>query len=92
MEIYGDSGRTFIADVFAENGDAKVNARLIAAAPDLLKACQNLTDCLVWWSAEAGMSIFGNIAVDEDRARLYDKDTQKALSFADRLLNRLGAG
>ncbi len=32
---------TFVADVFDQNGDAKANARLIAAAPDLLDVCED---------------------------------------------------
>ncbi len=31
---------TFVADVFDQNGDAKANARLIAAAPELLEALE----------------------------------------------------
>jgi hypothetical protein len=33
---------TFVADVFDQNGDAKANARLIAAAPELLEALELL--------------------------------------------------
>jgi hypothetical protein len=31
---------TFVAEVFDQNGDAKANARLIAAAPELLVALE----------------------------------------------------
>lgn len=35
-EVYGNNGRDFIADIFNESESWKANARLIAAAPDML--------------------------------------------------------
>lgn len=40
-----------------ETGNAAANARLIAAAPDLLAALQMATHCLVWHEEQHGVGI-----------------------------------
>jgi len=44
FEIQTKGKETFIAEVYQENKDAKANAKLIAAAPDLLEACKKIED------------------------------------------------
>lgn len=49
IEVHDTFGRT--ASVWGDVGEeseAWANARLIAAAPDLLEACQNLLDIVGW--------------------------------------------
>jgi hypothetical protein len=38
--VVDDAHETFIAEVFDEHEEWRANARLIAAAPELLKACE----------------------------------------------------
>ena len=46
FEIQTKGKETFIAEVYQENKDAKANAKLIAAAPELLEACKELRQFL----------------------------------------------
>ncbi len=38
--VANDAHETYIADIYDENGDWRANAKLIAAAPELLERCR----------------------------------------------------
>jgi hypothetical protein len=45
-----NGGGFIIADCPAGNADRRANARLIAAAPDLLAVCKEMLECSEYWS------------------------------------------
>lgn len=58
--IYGNGPLAYCGDTGAVNGDGEANARLIAAAPDLLVALKALV----------GEADLGEVDLDDDRAKL----------------------
>ncbi len=43
-EVYGENGRTIVAEAFDEHDDWRANARLIAAAPELLEHLHSIVE------------------------------------------------
>jgi hypothetical protein len=60
---------TFVADVFDQNGDTKGNARLIAAAPELLDAINEAEKHLSGWFMVEDADLVGQ-ALDTLRAAI----------------------
>ena len=69
-EVYADDGGQQVCYVMNDTPDEAANARLIAAAPELLAVCRNLLGCLSDWC---------DIADDDDKR----KDDHLAMAAAE---------